>query len=231
MIKINNLKIMYPDGNVAIENFSMNIQEGETVALLGANGAGKSTLLRSIVGITPASEGEIHINSLKLGKNTLSEVRQRVGMVFQNPDDQLFMTHVYEDIGFGPRNYGWPENEVKARVEGTMSQLEISHLARRLPSKLSGGEKRMVAIAGVLAMDPVLMLFDEPTSFLDPKSKRNLIKVLKKINVTKLIATHDMDIVKEICDRVVIIVDGKIGADGKPDFILSNQRLLEECGL
>ena len=141
------------------------------------------------------------------------------------------MTHVYEDIAFGPRNYGMDENEVRARVEKTMEQLEIKHLARRLPNKLSGGEKRMVAIAGVLAMDPVLMLFDEPTSFLDPKSRRNLLPVFTKLPVTKVIATHDMEMAAEICNRVILLQNGQVLADGSPGDILQNRQLLESAGL
>lgn len=231
MIKIDGLKIKYPDGNVAINGVNIHINEGDTVAILGANGAGKSTLLMSLVGIIPITEGTITVDDLKLEKKTLPQIRQKIGLVFQNPDDQLFMTHVYEDIAFGPRNYGVGENEVRARVGKTMDQLEINHLARRLPSKLSGGEKRMVAIAGVLAMDPVLMLFDEPTSFLDPRSRRNLLPVLAKLPITKVIATHDLEMAAEICNRVILFQNGQVVADGRPESILQNHQLLESAGL
>ena len=171
------------------------------------------------------------VDDLKLEKSTLSQIRQKIGLVFQNPDDQLFMTHVYEDIAFGPRNYGVSEQEVRERVERVMSQLDIKHLARRLPSKLSGGEKRMVAIAGVLAMDPVLMLFDEPTSFLDPRSRRNLMPVFTKLPITKVIATHDLEMAATICNRVIVLQNGRVVADGTPETILQNKELLESAGL
>ena len=196
MIIIENLEIKYPDGNTSIKSISLKINKGESVALIGANGAGKSTLLKTLVGVIPINKGSIKVEGINLSRSTISSIRKKVGMVFQNPDDQLFMTHVFEDIAFGPRNFGVKEEEVINRVKKTMSLLEIAHLAKRPPTKLSGGEKRMVAIAGVLAMDPVLMLFDEPTSFLDPKSTRNLIKILKKINVTKVIAATDINLVK-----------------------------------
>lgn len=231
MIKIDGLKIKYPDGNTGIDGLTLHINEGDVVAVIGANGAGKSTLLLSLVGIVPISEGTVRVDDLTLGKGTLSEIRQKIGLVLQNPDDQLFMTHVYEDIAFGPRNYGLPEEEVRERVEKTMRKLDISHLARRLPSKLSGGEKRMVAVAGVLAMDPVLMLFDEPTSFLDPRSRRNLIAVLQKLSVTKVIATHDLELAESLCNRVILLQNGKIVADGLPETILHDKALLEEAGL
>lgn len=231
MIKIDGLKIKYPDGNVAVNGVTIHIKEGDTVALIGANGAGKSTLLMSMVGVVPIAEGTVMVDDLKLEKTTLAQIRQKIGLVFQNPDDQLFMTHVYEDIAFGPRNYGLGEEEIRQRVEKTMDQLDIKHLARRLPSKLSGGEKRMVAIAGVLAMDPVLMLFDEPTSFLDPRSRRNLLPVLKKIPVTKVIATHDMEMAAELCNRVILLCNGQVIGDDTPTNILQNRHLLDRAGL
>jgi len=231
MIKIEGLKIKYPDGNTAINDVTIHIKEGDTVAVIGANGAGKSTLLMSLVGIVPITEGTVMVDDLMLEKSTLAKIRQKIGLVFQNPDDQLFMTHVYEDIAFGPRNYGASEAEVRDRVEKVMKQLDIKHLERRLPSKLSGGEKRMVAIAGVLAMDPVLMLFDEPTSFLDPRSRRNLLPVFTKLPITKVIATHDLEMAAAICNRVIILQNGRVVADGPPEKVLQNKELLESAGL
>ena len=231
MIVIDGLTVAYPDGHVAVDNLNLSIKEGDSVGIIGANGAGKSTLLLSLVGIAPISQGKINVNGMEVCKTSLAQVRKKIGMVFQNPDDQLFMTHVYEDIAFGPRNYGLPEEEVRVRVRETMEKLDIAHLARRLPSKLSGGEKRMVAIAGVLAMDPILMLFDEPTSFLDPKSRRTLLPVLEKLPVTKVIATHDLELALSICNRVLLLQEGKLVADGNPKDIIHNKELLEEFGL
>lgn len=231
MIKIEGLTIKYPDGNTAIEDVTIRINTGDTVAVIGANGAGKSTLLMSLVGIVPITEGAVMVDDLLLEKSSLAQVRKKIGLVFQNPDDQLFMTHVYEDIAFGPRNYGMSEVEVKERVERVMNQLDIKHLAKRLPSKLSGGEKRMVAIAGVLAMDPILMLFDEPTSFLDPRSRRNLLPIFTKLPITKVIATHDLEMAAAICNRIIVLQNGRVVADGAPKTILENQELLESAGL
>lgn len=231
MINIKDLNIRYSDGHDAVKNLSLQIDKGETVAIIGANGAGKSTLLLSMVGIIPISSGTISINEMDLNKKNVNEIRKTVGLVFQNPDDQLFMTHVYEDVAFGPRNSGYTEEEVNKRVENALNNLNITHLMQRAPSKLSGGEKRSVAIAGVLAMNPSVMLFDEPTSFLDPRSRRNLLPVLKSLQVTKIIATHDLDLAAEICDRVILLQNGVLVAQGNPQEILTNQQLLESGGL
>lgn len=231
MINIKDLNIRYPDGHDAVKNLTLQISEGETVAIIGANGAGKSTLLLSMVGIIPITSGTILIDEIKLNKKNVNEIRKKVGLVFQNPDDQLFMTHVYEDVAFGPRNSGYTEEEVNKRVKTALDNLKITHLSQRGPNKLSGGEKRSVAIAGVLAMNPSVMLFDEPTSFLDPRSRRNLLPVLKSLEVTKIIATHDLDLAAEICDRVILLQNGVLVAQGEPQEILENQQLLESGGL
>ena len=230
MMKINHLSVIYPDKTIAIENIDLIIQNDETVALIGANGAGKTSLLLSIVGVIP-SIGEIIVDDILLDKHNLNAIRRRVGVVFQNPDNQLFMPTIYEDVAFGLRNYGVPENLIEAKVDYYLKELGIFHLKSRSPLKLSGGEKRIAAIATILAMEPSIMLFDEPTAFLDPKARRNLITLLKKLPHTKLIASHDLAFVAEVCDRAVVLKKGVIYADGTPLKMIYDKKLMDDCGI
>ncbi len=231
MLKIDKLNYAYPDGHQAIRDINLTIEEGESIALVGANGAGKSSLFKLIVGVSEIKEGSIMVDELAVGKKTLKDVRRRVGMVFQNPDDQLFMTKVYDDIAFGPRNELLDEHVVEERVVNVMEQLGIIHLRDRMPHRLSGGEKRVIAIASVLAMDPRVILFDEPTSFLDPQARRNVINTLDTLKMTKIIATHDLDMALDICDRVIILHHGSVFADGSVKDILLDEALLSQCHL
>ncbi|WKY49213.1 ABC transporter ATP-binding protein [Eubacteriaceae bacterium ES3] len=231
VLEISDLCYSYPDGHQAIENISLKLTEGESVALVGANGAGKSSFFKLIIGIAEASAGTIKMDELLVEKKNHKILRERIGMVFQNPDDQLFMTKVYDDVAFGPRNQLLSEAEVDQKVMAALEQLDILHLKERMPHRLSGGEKRMIAIATVLSMEPELILFDEPSSFLDPKARRKVINTLKKLPMTKLIATHDLDMALEVCDRVVILNKGKIFADGAVKEILYNEKLLLEASL
>jgi len=231
MVHIRNINFTYPDGNQAITNLSLDIEEGSTVAVVGANGAGKSTLLALLIGILAAETGEIEIAGISLKKDTLEEARRRVGFVFQNPDDQLFMARVSDDIAFGPRNFGFSTTETEDMVSKAIKTLKIEHLKNRSSHKLSGGEKRNVAIAAVLATDPEVLLLDEPTSYLDPKSRRNLIHVLETLPHTKVIATHDLDMVLDLCDRVVILRSGEVFADGRPQQLFTDGKLMDSCGL
>ena len=221
----------YPDGKEALKDINIKIDNNETIAIVGANGAGKSTLIKTIVGIFLTTQGDIIVDGEKVTKKTLSSIRKKVGVVFQNPDDQLFMNKVYDDIAFGPRNYNFTEEEVKEKVERVMKNLDIEKLSERSPNNLSGGEKRKVAIATVLSIEPSIILFDEPTSFLDAKGKRMLIETLKNINTTKIIATHDLDMVKDICERVIVLKEGKIMADGNPKEVFSDIDFMEKCEL
>ena len=221
MLTINNVTVEYPDGTKAINNLSLNVKSGEKLALIGANGAGKSTLMLAIEGILD-STGEIKIDDLVVDSKNIVKVRQQVGMLFQNPDDQLFMATIYDDIAFGPRNAGLDEESVKYRVEDRLKLLNIEHLKDKTALKLSGGEKRMAALATVLAMKPSVMLLDEPTAFLDPKARRNLINVLNSLPHTMLIATHDLTFAKEVCREAVVIKDGNFFAKGNCDEILYN---------
>lgn len=231
MLEIKKLNYSYPDGQEALKDINIKIDNNETVAIVGANGAGKSTLIKTVVGIFLATEGDIIVDGEKVTKKTLSSIRKKVGVVFQNPDDQLFMNKVYDDIAFGPRNYNFTGEEVKEKVENVMKELDIEKLSERSPNNLSGGEKRKVAIATVLSMEPSIILFDEPTSFLDAKGKRMLIETLKNINTTQIIATHDLEMVKDICERVIVLKEGKIMADGNPKEIFSNIDFMEKCEL
>ena len=230
MLTINNVTVEYPDGTKAINNLSLNVKSGEKLALIGANGAGKSTLMLAIEGKLD-STGEIKIDDLVVDSKNIVKVRQQVGMLFQNPDDQLFMATIYDDIAFGPRNAGLDEESVKYRVEDRLKLLNIEHLKDKTALKLSGGEKRMAALATVLAMKPSVMLLDEPTAFLDPKARRNLINVLNSLPHTMLIATHDLTFAKEVCREAVVIKDGNFFAKGNCDEILYNQELMDEGGI
>ncbi|MEO1816230.1 MAG: ABC transporter ATP-binding protein [Acetobacterium sp.] len=231
MLAIEKLNYAYPDGHQAIRDINLNIKEGESIALVGANGAGKSSLFKLIIGIAEIKEGSIKVEELSVGKKTLKDIRRKVGMVFQNPDDQLFMTKVYDDIAFGPRNELLTEEEVEVRVVNALEQLGITHLRDRMPHRLSGGEKRVIAIASVLAMNPRVILFDEPTSFLDPQARRNVINTLDSLKMTKIIATHDLDMALDICDRVIILHHGSVFADGTVKDILLDENLLSQCHL
>lgn len=228
---LDNVCYTYPDGKKAVNGISFEIHHGESVAVVGSNGAGKSTLLLSMVGIMFPDSGEIRIGDVPLTKNTLPAIRQKVGFTFQNPDHQLFSTTVYDDVAFGPRNYKLSENEVRKRVEKSLEAVGLLHLSHRPPYKLSGGEKRSVSIACVLSMEPDILLMDEPSSNLDPKSRRRLINILKEFKHTKIIATHDLDMVLDVCERTIVIGDGRVMADGKSEEILRDEELLDRCGL
>jgi len=230
MLKLHNITVVYPDKTKAIDNIDLTVNGGENVALIGENGAGKTTLLLAIVGILELSTGTVEIDGIQLGKKTVNEIRKRAGLVFQNPDDQLFMPLIYDDVAFGCRNFGMPEDQVAARVSETLQQLHISHLGSRSSLRLSGGEKRLAAIAAVLAMEPSILMFDEPTAFLDPKAKRALIAALQKLNHTKIIATHDITFAAKVCSRVIILKNGRIAADGTTD-LLYDKELMAHCEL
>ena len=230
-LEVRNLQFAYPDGQVAIKDISFTIHHGESVGIIGANGAGKSTLLMLIMGLLFPTSGEVLVGDVRVTKKTLPMIRQRLGMVFQNPDDQLFMTTVYDDVAFGPRNYNMDEKEVDKRVKEALEAVGIAHLKDRAPYKLSGGEKRSAAIAAVLSMQPDILIMDEPTSALDPKSRRKVIELLKGFKHTKIITSHDLDMVFETCGRVIVINQGEIAADGEGAKILRDSKLLESCGL
>ncbi len=225
------LSYAYPDGQQALQSVNFCIQQGESVGLIGSNGAGKSTLLLHLNGVLKASAGQVCIDDLPVCKANLMEIRRRVGMVFQDPDDQLFMPTVFDDVAFGPINMGCPAAKVQTQVESALATVGAAHLASRPPYRLSGGEKRAVAIAGVLAMSPSILLMDEPSAGLDPKARRRLIGLLQGFGQTKIIASHDLDLVLDLCPRVLVMREGVIEADGSAQAIFADEALLARCHL
>ncbi|OIN91037.1 MAG: cobalt ABC transporter ATP-binding protein [Comamonadaceae bacterium CG1_02_60_18] len=230
-VEVQALHFNYPDGQAALRGVSFAIVPGETVGLIGSNGAGKSTLLLHLNGVLLPSAGQVRVQGLPVDQAHLLEVRRAVGMVFQDPDDQLFMPTVQQDVAFGPRNLGWSEDEVQARVARALVTVGASHLASRAPYRLSGGEKRSVALAGVLAMEPAVVVLDEPSAGLDPAARRRLIEVLPALAPTQLIATHDLDLVQDLCSRVLVMREGLLEADGPADAIFADAALLQRCHL
>lgn len=230
-IEVSNIYFSYPDGHKAIEDISFKIQIGESVGLIGHNGAGKSTLLSLLVGLNDLKSGQIKVFDDILNKKNLIKIRKQIGFLFQDPDDQLFMTTVYDDVAFGPRNYNISDEEVKKKVEDALRTVGIYHLKDKAPYKLSGGEKRLVSIASILSLEPEILLMDEPTTALDPKSRRRFINLINNLSQTKLIASHDLDMILETCTRVLVMKNGKIIKDGKTEDILFDNQLLESCDL
>ncbi|MDI1246451.1 MAG: ABC transporter ATP-binding protein [Rhodoferax sp.] len=231
IVDVRGLSYTYPDGQQALRGVSLAISPGEWVGLIGSNGAGKSSLLLHLNGVLQATAGELLIHDLPVIEANLAKIRQLVGMVFQDPEDQLFMPTVQDDVAFGPLNMGLPLHEVQARVTQALATVGASHLATRAPYRLSGGEKRLVAIAGVLAMSPSILLLDEPSAGLDPAARRRLIQLLTGFAHTRLIATHDLDLVLDLCTRVLVMRDGAIEADDSPEVIFANAELLARCHL
>lgn len=230
MLEVKNLSVIYPDCTKAVSELSLTLAEGERAALIGANGAGKTSLIMALTGVLP-SAGEITVSGIRLDRKTLPSVRRQIGVVFQNPDDQLFMPTVYDDVAFGLRNIGIPPAEIVPRVEACLEQLQILHLRDKSPLRLSGGEKRMAALATVLVMQPSIMVFDEPTAFLDPKARRSLIRMLETLPMTCLIATHDLTFAAETCRRSVLLKNGRLFADGRSDQLLYDEKLMDDCGV
>ena len=230
MLQLEHVTVAYGGGAPAINDISLTIQKGERVGLIGANGAGKSTLMKAVLGLIEAS-GEIRVDGIQQEKNSLAQIRKKLGYVLQDSNDQMFMPTVLEDILFGPLNYGQPREEALAEADRVLNQLGIEALKDRANHRISGGEKRMAAIATVLALRPDMLLMDEPSAALDPKNRRQVIRILNGLKETKLIATHDLDLVLDTCDRVILLSHGKIAADGPAVQILQDKELLEENGL
>jgi cobalt/nickel transport system ATP-binding protein len=226
IVEVQDLKFSYPDKTPALQGISFRIEHGESVAIVGANGAGKSTLLLHLNGYLTPVTGKVRIGDYPLTKETVHEARRTVGMVFQDPDDQLFMSTVFEDVAFGPLNLGLPIEEVNDRVRKALETVEVSHLKERPPHRLSAGQKRRVAIASVLSMSPDILVMDEPTSGLDPRARKKLMSLLKSFKHSKIIATHDLDMVMELCERTIVMHDGLIKADGPTQKIFLNEELL-----
>ncbi len=226
MIEFKNVSFCYESGSPVLENLSFTIGDGEAVGLIGANGAGKSTIMKAMLGLLSV-QGEILVDGLAVGPKTLPAVRQKLGFVLQNSDNQMFMPTVYEDMRFAPKNYGLSAEETEARIDGVLSQLGLMELKHRYNHKISGGEKRMAAIATILVMEPEVLLMDEPTTALDPVNRRTVINAINGLSQTKLIASHDLDMILDTCDRVILLSKGTIAADGKTEDILRDKALLE----
>jgi cobalt/nickel transport system ATP-binding protein len=231
IVEVKDLEFTYPDQTPALQSISFRIHHGESVAIVGANGAGKSTLLLHLNGYLTPTAGQVRIGDYPLTKETVREVRRTVGMVFQDPDDQLFMSTVFDDVAFGPLNLDLPVAEVTARVDRALATVGLSHLRDRPPYRLSAGQKRRVAIASVLSMAPDILVMDEPTSGLDPRARHQLIDLLAGFKHTKIIATHDLDMVVDLCERTIVMHDGRVKADGPTAEIFNDTGLLESCCL
>ena len=230
VVTVNSLSFSYPDGQQALANVSLTIHRGETVALIGPNGAGKSTLLLHLNGIL-RSNGVVRVMGRPVGDKNLKWLRSKVGLVFQNPDDQLFSPTVFDDVAFGPLNMGYSEAEVRQRVSRALNWVGMDGYEKRSPHHLSVGEKKRIAIATVLSMNPKILVIDEPTANLDPGSKWSLIELLRGLSLTKIIATHDLELVKALCPRTVVFDHGEVVIDGATSRILADTPLLGAHGL
>jgi cobalt/nickel transport system ATP-binding protein len=230
IVKVNDLHFAYPDEHVALRGVTFNLCAGEKVALVGPNGAGKSTLMLQLNGILDG-RGGIEIGGMRLSRDNLPVIRSMVGLVFQNPDDQLFSPTVFEDVAFGPLHMGLPEDEVFARVDAALEAVRMSSYRDRLSHHLSVGEKKRIAIATVLSMKPKILILDEPSAGLDPRARRTLINLLRELPITMLISTHDIRMVQELFPRTIVMDDGRIVADGMTQEILEDEKFLNEHGL
>jgi len=236
IIQTENMGFIYPDGTSALHNINIEIKEGERVAIIGSNGAGKSTLFAHFNGINKPTSGIVKIDGKPAGyeKKELLEIRQKVGIVFQNPDDQLFAPTVIEDVAFGPMNLGLSDEEVDKRVEEALTLVGMNGLEKRAPHHLSGGQKKRVAIAGILAMRPEIMVLDEPTTGLDPKGAEQIMKILYKLNqedMSIIIASHDVEIVTQFADKIFVLHDGNIIGQGTPEEIFNDYETLKMAHL
>ncbi|MAG93357.1 MAG: cobalt ABC transporter ATP-binding protein [Planctomycetaceae bacterium] len=236
-VRVRGLSYVYPSGQSALDNVSFEIGTHEIVGLVGPSGAGKSTLLLHLNGLlppNPARNGKpasVHVGEWDVVKQNLADVRQLVGLLFQDPEDQLFCPTVLEDVAFGPLNLDLPDVEVRTRVAHALAAVGMSESASRSTSQLSVGERKRVCLAGVLACHPALLALDEPFSNLDPRSRNQLLEILKSCRRAQIVATHDLNMVLELCDRVLLLDEGKIEADGPTETVLSNAALMENHGL
>lgn len=230
-IDVENLSFSYLSGTKVLDGVSFTAAEHDSIGIIGPNGAGKSTLLKLLVGLELPQEGSIRVEEIPLEKKTLPLIREKIGYVFQDSDSQLFMTTVYDDAAFAPRNYGLPEEEVERRVAEALERTHISHLRDKAIYRLSGGEKKLVSIATILSMTPDIILMDEPSAALDPGNRRNLIRILNEFDHLKIIASHDLDFIWDTCSRVLIVHQGGIAFDGSPEEAFRDEQLLAGFGL
>ena len=226
MIKFEHVNFAYEKNNPVINDLSFHIEKGESVGLIGANGAGKSTIMKLLLGLAKG-DGKISVDGIEVNNENLSEIRKRLGFVLQNSDNQMFMPTVYEDMMFAPLNYMMSREDAEKKVDEVLEHLGLQELKYKYNHKISGGEKRMAAIATILAMEPEVILMDEPTSALDPYNRRIVINTIKGLEQTKLITSHDLDMILDTCERVILISKGSLVADGSAAEILSDKTLLE----
>ena len=226
MIEFQNVSFAYEKDRPVLRDLSFRIEDGEAVGLIGANGAGKSTVMKLLLGLLPG-EGKILVDGVEVRRDTLGEIRRKLGFVLQNSDNQMFMPTVYEDMIFAPLNYMLSREEADARVDAVLARLHLEDLKHRYNHKISGGEKRMAAIATILAMEPEAILMDEPSSALDPYNRRLVINTIRELSQTKLITSHDLDLILDTCGRVILLSNGRIAADGPAKELLRDRALLE----
>lgn len=231
LIEVNNLSFRYPDGQQALVDVSLAVYEGERVALVGPNGAGKSTLILHLNGIFASQDGHVRVAGLPVAGEHVKKVRALVGLVFQDPDDQLFSPTVFDDVAYGPLYMGLPEDEVRRRVERALAAVGMQGYGDRVPHRLSAGEKKRIALATVLAMEPSVLVLDEPTAGLDPRGRRMLIRLLDSMPQTMIVSTHDLLMVRDLFPRMVILDRGRVVADGPSADLLRDRALLETHGL
>lgn len=231
MLDIQALTFSYHRGKNVLSDVNIKAGRSETIGLIGANGAGKSTLLKLLVGLLQGYAGSIFINGQELNQKNLADIRKQVGYVFQDSDSQLFLSTVYEDVAFGPENYGYSRQETEERVMNALKRVHIENLKDRQVYRLSGGEKKLAAIATILSMEPSILLLDEPTAALDPRNRRNLIQILREMEGLKIIASHDLDMVWDTCERIILLSEGRIVKDGAAEEIIRDKELLEAGGL
>lgn len=231
VIEIKKLDFSYVENQMVLKHIDLSIEKNEKVGLIGSNGVGKSTLLKILVGILSTDESSISVCDMSLNKKNLKEIRRQVGYIFQDSDSQLFMPTVYADVSFGTKNYGYSNEEVKIRTMNALKQVQLDGISDKQIYHLSGGEKKLVSIAGILTLDPQIILMDEPSASLDPKNRRNLIQILNDLDCAYFIASHDLDFIYDTCDRVILLHHGQIVADGNTKEVLKNKELLEQCDL
>ncbi len=231
LLKLENVSFSYEKGQKVLEDITFSAFDGESIGIIGANGIGKSTLMKLLVGLYLNYEGTLEVAGHNMDKKNLNHIREHIGYVFQDSDSQLFLSTVEDDVAFGPQNYGFSDEEVEERVARALEMVHITDLRKKQTYKLSGGEKKLASIATILAMSPDIIIMDEPSVALDPRNRKNLIKILQEIKSLKLITSHDLDFIMDTCDRAILIDDGRIIADGPSKEILSDKELLESHGL
>lgn len=230
-IECRGVTFSYQRDRKVLSDICLSVGHGESVGLIGANGVGKSTFLKLLVGLLTGYEGEMRVQGQIVNKKNLQDIRKKAGYVFQDSDSQLFMSTVYEDVAFGPRNHGCPEKEVEQKVMDALRKVKIEKLKDRQIYRMSGGEKKLASIATILSMEPEVILLDEPSVALDPRNRRNLIQILNGMTETMLIASHDLDMILDTCEKTILLADGKIVRQGNTEEVLRDKELLEMYGL